>query len=152
MKAREVVIRHAVLCAGLIVGLSACNGTEDQVYADSSRLQDAPAAAQGKEASVKSMNLGDQIKFAKEDLAQRLGIEPGSIRLYGARRVNWRSGALGCPQPGLNYTQALVPGVLILLQVDDKSFGYHAKDGAKPFYCPRERIEAPASIQDEDLA
>ncbi len=98
------------------------------------------------------MSLNQQISFSKKDLAQRLGIEPDAITLSGARQVNWRSGALGCPAPGMSYTQALVPGILILLKAGDEAFGYHAKSDGKPFYCPRERVEVPASIQTEDLA
>ena len=97
------------------------------------------------------MNLNDQIEFSKIELAQRLGIEPESITLSGAREVNWRSGALGCPKPGMNYTQALVPGVLIILTVGKEAHSYHAKLGGKPFYCPRERAEEPAFEQGANM-
>lgn len=97
------------------------------------------------------MNLKGQIEFSKKDLAQRLDIPPDSVVLSGARQVTWRSGALGCPKPGMNYTQALVPGSVIYLQVDNMTHAYHAKIAGEPFYCPRERVESPAPEGDGDL-
>ena len=89
------------------------------------------------------MNLSAQIKYSIEDLARRLDTPPETIKVSGARRVTWRSGALGCPQPGMNYTDALVPGSVIYLQADNTIHAYHGKIGAEPFYCPRERAEQP---------
>jgi len=97
------------------------------------------------------MNLHEQIEFSKKALAQRLDIEPKSITLSEAREVTWRSGALGCPEPGMNYTQALVPGALIFLRAGNEIHRYHAKISAKPFYCPRQRAEQPLSGQGADM-
>ncbi len=152
MRKTDVNLLRAAVYVGFVIGLTACNGTEEPVSPGLSLAEDAKAVTLEKSISGTSMNLSEQIKFAKTDLAKRLGIEPEAITLTGARQVNWRSGALGCPEAGMNYTQALVPGILILLKAGDKSFGYHAKSDAKPFYCPRERVEVPASIQAEDLA
>jgi hypothetical protein len=96
------------------------------------------------------MNLKGQIEFSKKDLAQRLDVPPESVVLSGARQVTWRSGALGCPAPRMNYTQALVPGSVIYLQVDNITHAYHAKFAGKPFYCPRERVEQPVLDEGED--
>lgn len=104
------------------------------------------------EISAGPVSLSEQIAHSKQDLAQRQGKDVSSITLVAARRVTWRSGALGCAGPGTSYTQALVPGVLIVLQAGDENFSYHAENDGIPFYCPRERIEAPASIEAEDLA
>ena len=144
-------LKVAIL-AGLFVGLTACQGTGDQGPAESSLKEDTQTLTHEKDNPLALMNLNEQFSFSRKDLADRLGIELDSITLAGARQVNWRSGALGCPKPGMSYTQALVPGVLILLNVGDEAYGYHAKSDGKPFYCPRERIEIPASIQAEDMA
>jgi hypothetical protein len=97
------------------------------------------------------MSLSEQIQFAENELAQRLGIAPESITLSEARQVSWRSGAQGCPEPGMNYTQALVPGSLIFLKVGDEIHAYHAKHGGKPFYCPGDRAEQPVFNQGADM-
>ena len=152
VRTMDVNLLRAAVCVGFVIGLTACNGTEEAVSPGRALAEETQVVMPEKKMPGAPMKLSEQIKFSKMDLAKRLGIEPEAITLTGARQVNWRSGALGCPEPGMNYTQALVPGVLILLQVEDKSFDYHAKNDAKPFYCPRERVEAPASILAEDLA
>ena len=95
------------------------------------------------------MNLKGQVEYSRNDLAQRLDVPLDTVVLSGARQVTWRSGALGCPEPGMNYTEALVPGSVIYLQVDNMIHAYHAKIGGEPFYCPRERVEQP--VLDKDL-
>ena len=95
------------------------------------------------------MNLKGQVEYSMKDLAHRLDVPLDTVVLSGARQVTWRSGALGCPEPGMTYTQALVPGSVIYLRVYDMLHAYHATLGAEPFYCPRERVEQP--VLDEDL-
>jgi len=104
------------------------------------------------EVSAGPDSLGDQIAYSKQDLAQRQSVDVDSILIMAARQVTWRSGALGCPGQGMSYTQALEPGVLIVLRVDNENFNYHARRGEKPFYCPWERATTPASIEAEDRA
>jgi hypothetical protein len=42
--------------------------------------------------------------------------------------VTWSDGSLGCPQPGVFYTQALVPGYWVVLQVGDQEYDYRASE------------------------
>ena len=91
----------------------------------------------------KKMNPNEQIAFSKQDLATRLGLEKDAVKVSGATPVNWRSGALGCPKPGVNYTDVLVPGAWIVLKADSVTYRYHAARGYEPFYCPDEQAEPP---------
>ena len=95
------------------------------------------------------MNLKGQVEYSMKDLAHRLDVPLDTVVLSGARQVTWSSGALGCPEPGMAYTQALVPGSVIYLRVYDKLHAYHAGSGREPFYCPRERVEQP--VLDDSL-
>ena len=151
MKKTDVNLLHTAVCAVLVFGLTACDSTGNLVTLEILPTEDAQTVSPGKEISAAQMDQGEQIKFSIMDLAQRLGIEPGSITLFGARPVNWRSGALGCPETGMNYTQALVPGALIFLKAGNEVHGYHAKQGGKPFYCPRDRAEQPVFGQGADM-
>jgi len=90
----------------------------------------------------KSMDL--QISDAITDLAARIGVATDAITVKGARSVQWGSGAKGCPKPGMNYTQAIVPGVLLLLEVNETIYHYHGSEGRSLFYCPADRVRAPA--------
>ena len=72
---------------------------------------------------------------AKEDLTQRLSIPIDDIVLVSMEEVTWRDGSLGCPKPGMSYTQALVNGSLIVLSVDERKYRYHSGRGGAPFLC-----------------
>ena len=151
MKKTDVSLLRAAVCAGFALGLTACNGSGKQLAPGLSLAQDAQAVKQEMEVPAAVMNLNQQIEFSRKVLAQRLGIEEDSIALSGARQVNWRSSALGCPEPGMSYTQALVPGALIYFRVGDEVHAYHAKHGGKPYYCPLERAEQPVFGQGADM-
>ena len=140
------------IAVGLCISLAACQGTVEKQASDVSHTQESSVITHENQAAGGSMNLNQQLSFAKKDLADRLGIDQESITIKAARQVTWNSGALGCPKPGMSYTQALVPGVLILFDVSGKPYGYHAQKGGKPFHCPTKQAVIPKAIQKEDLA
>lgn len=74
------------------------------------------------------------------DLAERLDIDRERIELVDAEYVTWRDGALGCPEPGNMYTQALVPGYRIRLRAGGEIHYYHGARDKAPFYCPADRV------------
>jgi hypothetical protein len=131
--------------AGGIFCLAACvsddeTATREQSSPGKSLANDVPPESAGN-----ALTLQQQVEFARSDLAQTRGIDPGSIGVAEARHVTWRSGAIGCPKPDMFYTQALVPGTLIILRVGRKTFLYHARREGQPFHCPSDRAEQPAA-------
>jgi hypothetical protein len=61
-----------------------------------------------------------------QDLAERTDTTPEQISVVRAQAVVWNDGSLGCPQPGVMYTQALVDGYWVELEVDGQTFDYRA--------------------------
>lgn len=49
--------------------------------------------------------------------------------------VTWSDGSLGCPQPGLAYTQALVPGWRVLVIEGSRETVYHASRRGQWLLC-----------------
>jgi hypothetical protein len=76
-----------------------------------------------------------------DDLAARLGTSREAIAVERSGVVTWRDGSLGCPQPGMMYTQALVPGYQVVLRVADETYDYHAGDGGYFILCPEGMAE-----------
>jgi hypothetical protein len=72
---------------------------------------------------------------AVTDLAERLGVDESAITVVSIEEVTWPDGSLGCPEPGMMYSQALEDGTLIVLDVDGTTYEYHSGVGADPFYC-----------------
>lgn len=69
------------------------------------------------------------------DLAAR-GVS-GEPTLVTAERVEFANGSLGCPQPGMSYTQALVDGYRVIVRADDRTFDYRFGRGDDPLLCER---------------
>lgn len=59
------------------------------------------------------------------DAAKHLDVPESSVVLTRAEQVNWPDGALGCPRPGMSYSQALVPGFRIVARSVERQLVYH---------------------------
>lgn len=77
----------------------------------------------------------DDVQEAITELAKEQSVEPDAVTVAGYFEVTWSDGSLGCPKPGMSYTQALVPGHLLVLEVDSEQFSYHGGQKAGFAYC-----------------
>ena len=67
-----------------------------------------------------------------------------TLRVVDAAAVTWPDGSGGCPQPGVGYTQATVPGYRIRIQVGKLVLNYHATTHSPtPVLCPADRVQPP---------
>jgi len=85
------------------------------------------------------------ITIAIDDLAARLGVDPGEITTLSAVLVVWPNGALGCPQPGMQFTQVPVDGSVIELGAGGRVYRYHSGGSRTPFLCDQPLAEKPPS-------
>ena len=83
------------------------------------------------------------VEAAKKDAATRSGLSPEAIKVLVAERVTWSDGSLGCPSPGMMYTQALVPGFRVMLDAGGQVLDYHAGASGHLFLCPAGRAVEP---------
>lgn len=67
--------------------------------------------------------------------SEETGVDAGEIRVLSAEAVTWSDGAIGCPQEGMSYTQALVPGFRVVLDVAGEEMHYHAGGDGIFFAC-----------------
>jgi hypothetical protein len=58
------------------------------------------------------------------DAAERTGLAQDALAVADSRQVTWSDGSLGCPEPGMNYTQALVPGWHVLVAAGEAMLDY----------------------------
>lgn len=79
---------------------------------------------------------GTLVQAAIDDLVDRTGADRDAIEVVSVEEVDWPDGSIGCPQPGMVYTQAIVNGSKIVLRYDGTDYAYH-QGGSRPvFYCP----------------
>ena len=131
LSARDARRLVTLACAALL--LAACGGPDDGPTTEGPPPPDGAV-----EASF--VSLGDipgVIEAAIADAAERFGVSEEEVAVAGALRVTWSDGSLGCPEPDTMYTQALVPGHLLTLEVAGQRYAYHAADGDTPFLCER---------------
>lgn len=86
--------------------------------------------------------------LAVSQLAEALGVKVSDININVIETVTWRDGSLGCPQPGMGYTQALVPGVRVILEHDGELYYYHGTKPDNLFYC--ENPQEPLAVDPGD--
>jgi hypothetical protein len=89
--------------------------------------------------------LQSAIDAALTDAAVRTGLKRTELEILSAEAVTWSDGSLGCPQPGMMYTQALVPGFRIRVRAGTETLDYHAGRGGAPTFCPAERVVPPVA-------
>ena len=80
---------------------------------------------------------------ALTDAARRTGLKRTELEVLRAEAVTWSDGSLGCPQPGMMYTQALVPGFRVRIRAGGEVLDYHAGRSGMPFLCPAGRAQPP---------
>src|SRR6267142_112629 len=67
----------------------------------------------------KVMQIGQSqslIQLSLDDAARRSQRDASTLEVVSAEPVTWTDGSIGCPQPGRQYTQALVPGFRIRIR------------------------------------
>lgn len=68
-----------------------------------------------------------------DDLAGR-GVT-GEPTAVSVRSVTWNDGALGCPEPGVAYTQAMVDGLQVIVEVAGRRYDYRFGRSDTPRLC-----------------
>jgi hypothetical protein len=86
----------------------------------------------------------DIVRLAREDLAGRLGLAAGDIRLVSVEAVEWSDTSLGCPQPGMMYAQVITPGFRVMFQAQGRTYEYHTDTGQLVVLC--EDGEEPVTV------
>ncbi len=135
----------------LAITVTACGAGETTPPVGDSRLGPATTSRAGETTLTADtastiavdITMQDAVDAAVLELAASLGLGSSEIEVIAAERVTWPDGSLGCPEPGVAYTQALVDGYRILLQAGSTGYSYHGAAGEPPKICPRPVIPPP---------
>jgi len=104
--------------------------------------QEVPLVASPAIPTPASLAFQELVLQAKQDLARRLSIQVDQIGLVEAKAVVWPDGSIGCPQPGVVYTQVQREGLLIRLRAGKRVYSYHSGGGRSLFLCDQATTEA----------
>jgi ABC-type glycerol-3-phosphate transport system substrate-binding protein len=130
--------RRTLIAVGCALVLSACGGSGDDATAGDDGATGAAPPEGATEASFIALDvLDDEVQAAIADAARRFDVPEAEVAVAGALDVVWADGSLGCPEDDTLYTQALVDGYLLTLEVEGRRLAYHGEDGLPPFLCER---------------
>lgn len=90
-----------------------------------------------------SPRFDEPVRVARAIAAQSTGLAPEAHAVLGTESVTWPDGSLGCPAPGMMYTQALVPGFRVRLQGPDGELDVHLDARGHGVLCPAHRARSP---------
>jgi hypothetical protein len=111
--------------------------TQELAVAGSTTLRSVHAAISDNAAA--DTDLRSIIGAAVVDAARRTGLNASTLQVIGSEAVTWPDGSLGCPEPGVMYTKAPVPGFRVRIQAGDTVLDYHASQRGYLVHCPSER-------------
>jgi hypothetical protein len=107
-----------------------------------------PVRAQAVPPASVPATLAEVTASALDDAVRTTGLASSELRVLSAGPVTWGDGSLGCPEEGMLYSQALVPGYRIRVQAQDRVLDYHASRDGRLLLCPEWRSVPPVSDTD----
>ncbi|MEZ4518087.1 MAG: hypothetical protein R3C44_15130 [Chloroflexota bacterium] len=134
----------SLVILALVAVLAACTPANSETPV-APTVEEVPTAESAVELGMPADS--EVIQQAIADLAGQLGIDESEITVIQAEPVTWSDGSLGCPQPDMMYTQALVDGAFIQLEVDGEVYNYHSGGDQTPLLCEGESV-APGELPD----
>jgi hypothetical protein len=75
------------------------------------------------------------VDAALSDAAAHLGVSPAALHVDQVEPREWGDSSLGCPKPGLMYSQIVTPGLLIVISGAGKQLEYHSDTRGRVVLC-----------------
>ncbi len=79
-----------------------------------------------------------------KEIAGSAGVGRDQIAIERAQSVVWSDGSLGCPEPGMAYTQALVKGYWVVVEAAAKKYDFRVGTGGNFRLCPPGQGKPPS--------
>jgi hypothetical protein len=78
-----------------------------------------------------------------KEAAALANIDREQLVIVRAEPVVWNDGSLGCPEPGMSYTQALVYGYWVVISGAGHTYDFRVDHGGNFRLCPAGRRHPP---------
>ena len=144
------MLRRLLMVAFVVTLACACMGTGQMTVAAGNATENVePRAADAEREGVQAIEgsmtdeMGKIVDAALADAARRTAAARSTLKVISAERVVWPDGSLGCPEPGVVYTMAPVPGYRIRVRSPDALLDYHASNRGRLVLCPSAQSGGP---------
>jgi hypothetical protein len=140
------MLRSTFLIGMLGVPLAACGDAPDgpalpATASNAARTPQSDAPAAGVAAK---RTLSEMVESAVVAAAEKTGLARSELKVVSADAVVWADGSIGCAEPGMNYTMALVRGYRIIIDAQGETLDYHATERGYLLLCPPGRSAGTA--------
>ena len=78
-----------------------------------------------------------------KEAAKLANVPPQELVIVRAEAVVWSDGSLGCPEPGMEYTQALINGYWVVIKAAGQEYDFRVGGGGSLRLCPQGRGHPP---------
>jgi hypothetical protein len=116
-----------VALASVIV--MACGPTSNPAASTPSAVASRPSAVP---AASPNPNIADAVV---REAAAYAAVPPPDVRVVQLEAREWPDSSLGCPRPGLMYSQVVTPGYLIVVQAGTRTLEYHSDARGRVVLC-----------------
>lgn len=114
------------------LSLGACSAQQGGAGRTAGGATEAPAGETGAgHAEVPPQLLAEVV----DDLVARTDAKRSQVEVLRAEAVTWRNSSLGCPEPGMMYSQVLTEGYWIVLGHAGREHDYRARRGGSFLLC-----------------
>ena len=79
------------------------------------------------------------------EAAKLANVPPEQLVIVRAEAVVWNDGSLGCPEPGMQYTQALINGYWVIIKAAGQTYDFRVGGAGSFRLCPQGRGHPPLS-------
>lgn len=134
----------ALLASAILVACSAPGGSEpsDGAQSDSGAAPTTSPAGSGSAAAGAPEGIPDPVwAGVLEDLATRVGDGVVDPTVVSATPMEFSDGSWDCPEEGMSYTQAIVDGYRVVVEVNGEEFDYRS-DGSSVRFCDPENASS----------
>ena len=125
---------RVALCALLGFTLAACGRPGTSPRDTDTAGDPSPSGTASSELSAPE-GMPDAVWAAILADLERQTAGPSDPEVVSADAVTWNDGSLGCPEAGQAYTQALVDGYQVILEVDGERYDYRVGSGSAVRLC-----------------
>jgi hypothetical protein len=77
------------------------------------------------------------------ETAKLANVPHEQLVIVRAEAVVWSDGSLGCPEPGMQYTQALINGYWVVISAGGQTYDFRVDRGGTFRLCPQGRGRPP---------
>src|SRR5438445_13657885 len=75
------------------------------------------------------------VDAAMRDAAAHLGVSQANLKVDQVEPRQWGDSSLGCPKPGLMYSQVVTPGFVVIISGAGNQLEYHADTRGQVVLC-----------------